>query len=175
MENTTKSFALPLLSPFAELCSHLLEVIGSPKLCRQGVGNNARPITVQKPKWINLLPGLLGPDPCSTFLLGRGTAKKLPDKSCFNSIDTFCARTENGSSSASGFCRAGSRHSLMLPDDEKGACERSNRQHLIFPSWKLAHSLTAMELLTTFLDGGLPHLGFPTLLPSLPNLEWSPQ
>jgi hypothetical protein len=57
-DGMTKLFALSLLAPLCRTLPTFVEVIGSPKLRRQGVGNMRGPETVQKPKRINLLPGL---------------------------------------------------------------------------------------------------------------------
>lgn len=73
MENMTKLFALPLLAPFAELCPHLWSN-WIPQTAPTGVGEYARPTTVQKPKWINLLPGLLGQTLSKLPPQARGTA-----------------------------------------------------------------------------------------------------
>jgi len=134
-DGMTKLFALSFTRSLCRTLPTFVEVIGSPKLRRQSVGKYARPRNSSKAEADKSSPGLWA-RPCPKVPprpVGSANCKRSsPTKSCFNSIGTFCARTENGSSSASGFCRAGSRRSLMLPDDEKGTCERSTRQHLIF-------------------------------------------
>jgi hypothetical protein len=68
-DGMTKLFALSFTRSLCRTLPTFVEVIGSPKLRRQGVGNMHGPETVQKPKRINLLPGL-GQTLSPNFLLG---------------------------------------------------------------------------------------------------------
>jgi len=72
-----------LLAPFAKLCPHLWELIGSPKLRRQRCGGIRTAQNSSKAEMDKSSPGLTGPDLVQTSSLGPvglQTAKKLSDK-----------------------------------------------------------------------------------------------